>query len=147
MAVETSKERNSHSKLTIEKLNDRKIILSVAYLGGGGGHATMKPRTPLRTSEIFFWRDTLLKMRFQTYIFCSKVPSKCRKWRFRDTNFKTFTGGGMPLDHLELCRRDGLPLTKILATLLNIVAKFMKHSYLTAFQNLLDRKKNDIDKD
>ena len=53
----------------------------------------------------------------------------------------------MPLDHLELCRRDGLPLTKILATLLNIVAKFMKHSYLTAFQNLLDRKKNDIDKD
>ena len=51
---------------------------------------------------------------------------------------------------LELCRHYGPPLTKILATLLNIVAKFMNHSYLTAFQNLLDlldRRKNVIDKD
>ena len=57
-----------------------------AYLGRGGvcGHAP-----PLRTSET----DTLLKMGFQTYIFCSK----CRKCRFRDPNFKTFPGG-MPPD-------------------------------------------------
>ena len=56
-------------------------------------------------SENIFWRDTLLKTGFQTYIFCSKVPSKCRKCRFRD-----------PRTPLQLCRHYGLPLTKILAT-------------------------------
>ena len=35
-------------------------------------------------------------MGFQTYIFCSKVPSKCRKCRFRDPNFKIFSGGHAP---------------------------------------------------
>ena len=35
--------------------------------------------------------------RFQTYIFCSKVSSKCRKCRFRDPNLKKIHGG-MPLD-------------------------------------------------
>ena len=29
--------------------------------------------------------------------FCSKVPSECGKWHFRDTNFKIFRGG-MPPD-------------------------------------------------
>ena len=43
------------------------------------------------------------------------MPSKCRKCRFRDPNFKTFPGG-MPPDPLQLCRHYGLPLTKILAT-------------------------------
>ena len=41
---------------------------------------------PLGTSET----DILLKTGFQTYIFCSKVPSKCRKFHFRDPNFKKF---------------------------------------------------------
>ena len=35
-----------------------------------------------------FLTRTLLEMGFQTYIFCSKVPSKCRKCRFRDPNIK-----------------------------------------------------------
>ena len=42
----------------------------------------MWPWPPLGTSET----DTLFKMGFQTYIFCSKVPSKCRKCHFRDTH-------------------------------------------------------------
>ena len=42
------------------------------------------------------WRDTLLKIGFQTYIFCSKVLSKCRKCRFRDPNFKKFSGVHAP---------------------------------------------------
>ena len=46
---------------------------AVAYLGGGGGCHGM--------SENVF-DETLLKMRFQTYIFC----------RFRDPNFKKFPG-------------------------------------------------------
>ena len=51
---------------------------------GGGVHAA---KAPLGTCET----DTLLKMGFQTYIlFCSKVPSECRKCRFRDQNFKIF---------------------------------------------------------
>ena len=53
----------------------------------------IRPCSPLGTSET----DTLLKMGFQTYIFCSKVPSKCRKCRFRQPNFKIFSGG-MPPD-------------------------------------------------
>ena len=94
---------------------------------------------PLGKSENIFWRDTLLKMGFQTYIFCSKcrkcrfrdpnfkmgfqtnifcakVPSKCRKCRFRDPNFKKIFGGACPQTPLQLCRHYGLPLTKILAT-------------------------------
>ena len=55
-------------------------------------------------------------MGFQTYIFCSKVPSKCRKCRFRDRNFKKCPGGACPRTPLQLCRHYGLPLTKILAT-------------------------------
>ena len=41
----------------------------------------------------YFGRDTLLKVGFQTYIFCSKVPSKCMKCSFRDPNFKNFPVG------------------------------------------------------
>ena len=49
----------------------------------------MRPWPPyVGTSET----DTLLKMGFQTCIFCSKVPSKCRKCSFRDPNFKIFPG-------------------------------------------------------
>ena len=48
----------------------------------------MRRCPPPRKVRKIFWRDTLLKMGFQTYIFCSKVPSKCRKCRFRDPNFK-----------------------------------------------------------
>ena len=78
-------------------------------------------------------------MRFQTYIFCSKVSSKCMKCRFRDLNFKMgfqtyiFCSKAHALkmqempsqrpkfqnvsrDPLQLCRHYGLPLTKILAT-------------------------------
>ena len=44
---------------------------------------------PLAMSEI----DTLLKMGFQIYIFCSK----CRKRRFTDPNFENYPGG-MPPD-------------------------------------------------
>ena len=39
------------------------------------------------------------------------MPSKCRKCRFRDPNFKKFPG-----DPLQLHHHYGLPLTKILAT-------------------------------
>ena len=46
---------------------------------------------PLGTSKTFF-DETLLKMGFQTYIFCSNVPSKCRKCHFRDPKFKQFPG-------------------------------------------------------
>ena len=62
---------------------------AVAYLGGA-----MRPwKSPLGKSKNIFWRDTLLKMGFQTYIVCSKVPSKCKKCRFRDPNFKKFPRG------------------------------------------------------
>ena len=35
-------------------------------------------------------------MGFQTYIFCSNVPSKCRKCRFRDPKFKKYPGEHAP---------------------------------------------------
>ena len=66
------------------------------------------------------FRDPNFKMGFQTNIFCSKVPSKCRKCRFRDPNFKKFPGGACLRTPLQLCRHYGLPLTKILATSLPI---------------------------
>ena len=75
----------------------------------------------LGTSET----DTLLKMGFQTYVFYSKVPSKCRKCRFRDPNFKTFSGGACPRTPLQLCRHYGLRLTKILATPLILLYTFV----------------------
>ena len=46
---------------------------------------------PPRNIQNFFWQDTLLKMGFQTYIFCSKVPSKCRK--FQRPKFQNLFGG------------------------------------------------------
>ena len=67
------------------ELKDRQE--TVAYLGGG-----MPSPPPFGNSENIFLRDALLKMGFQTYIFCSK----CRKCRFRDPNFKKFTGGNAP---------------------------------------------------
>ena len=56
----------------------------------------MWPWPPLGKSENIYWRDTLLKMGFQTNIFCSKVSPKCRKCRFRDPNLKTSSGGHAP---------------------------------------------------
>ena len=52
---------------------------------------------PLGKSENIFWQDTLLKMWFQTYIFCSKVPSKCRKF-FSETQISKNFRGSMPPD-------------------------------------------------
>ena len=49
----------------------------------------------LGTSENIFWRDALLKTGFQN-LFCSKVPSKYRKCRFRDPNLKIFSGRHAP---------------------------------------------------
>ena len=46
-------------------------------------------KVPSKCRKCHF-RDPNFKMAFQTYIFCSKVPSKCRKFRFRDPNFKKF---------------------------------------------------------
>ena len=80
---------------------------AVAYLGGA--------MPPLGKSENIFWRDTLLKIGFQTYIFCSKVPSKCRKCCYRDQNFKKFRGS-MPPDPPTIVSSLWPPLTKILAT-------------------------------
>ena len=54
-------------------------------------------------------------MGFQTYIFCSKVPSKCRKCCYRDQNFKKFRGS-MPPDPPTIVSSLWPPLTKILAT-------------------------------
>ena len=62
-------------------------VYTVAYLGGACGDGS-PPLPPTRKVRTIFWQDTLLKMGFQTYIFCSKVPSKGRKCRFRDPNFK-----------------------------------------------------------
>ena len=45
-------------------------------------------------------------MLFKTFIFCSKVPSKCGKCRFRDPKFKIFPGGhapGAPYLPIEMC--------------------------------------------
>ena len=72
-------------------------------------------KVPSKCRKCHF-RDPNFKMGFQTYIFCSKVPSKCRKCRFRDPNFKQFPGGECPRTPLQLCRHYDLPLTKILAT-------------------------------
>ena len=52
-------------------------------------------KVPSKCRKCHF-RDPNLKMGFQIYIFCSKVPSKCRKCRFRDPNFKHFSGGNAP---------------------------------------------------
>ena len=43
------------------------------------------------------WWDKLLTMWFETFIFCSKVSSKCWKRRFRDPKSKKFAGD-MPPD-------------------------------------------------
>ena len=78
-----------------------------------------------------------LKMRFQTYIFCSNVPSKCRKMPFqrvRDPKLKIFGGGehapGPPYNCV-VTRHYGLPLTKILATLLGLPCRNTDMSSLT----------------
>ena len=47
------------------------------------------------------------QMWFETFRFCSKVSSKCRKCYFREPNFKHFPRG-MPMDPLEICRHFGL---------------------------------------
>ena len=48
-------------------------------------------RSALKIQEMPFQRPKF-QNGFQTYIFCSEVPSKCRKCRFRDP----FPGGGLP---------------------------------------------------
>ena len=73
-----------------------------------------RSKVPSKCRKCHF-RDPNYKIGFQTYIFCSKVPSKCRKCRFRDPNFKKVPGGHDP-GPLQLCRHYGLPLNKILAT-------------------------------
>ena len=95
----------------------------------------MRPCLPTRNVRTFFWRDTLLNMGFQTHIFCSKVPSKCRKCRFK-THFVSET------------RHYGLPLTKILATLLKatiqssgLIQRMYKefcHFYLNEYSSQAD---------
>ena len=93
----------------------------VAYLGGTCGHGP-----PLGKSENIFWRDTLLKMGFQTYsiYFAQKCPQNARnaisethisKWDFKliyfaqkcpqnagnavsETQISKHFRGGMPLD-------------------------------------------------
>ena len=52
---------------------------------GGGGHAAMPP--PRKVRKHFLTRYTV-KNCISTYIFCSKVHSKCRKCRFRDPKFQ-----------------------------------------------------------
>ena len=47
------------------------------------------------------------QMWFETFRFCSKVSSKCRKCHFREPNFKYFLGG-MPPNPVEICRDFGL---------------------------------------
>ena len=105
------------------------------------------PPPPRKVRKHFLTRYTL-KIGFQTYIFCLKVHSKCRKCRFRDPKFqngisklyillksalkmqempfqrpkfqKKIFGGACPRTPLKLCRHYGLPLTKIVATPLTI---------------------------
>ena len=91
----------------------------------------MRPWPPLGKSENIFWRDTLLKMGLQTYIFCSKVSSKCKKCRFRDPNFKQIPGG-MPRTPLQLCRHYCV-LTKILATPLQLFV----HDTILAYDSMV----------
>ena len=110
----------------------------------------MRPCPPPESPKTFFWQDTLLKIGFQTYTFCSKVHLKCRKYRFRDPKFQNgisnpyillksalkmqempfqrpkfqkIYGGACPRTPQKLCRHYGLPLTKSLATPL-----FMRHA-------------------
>ena len=86
---------------------------SVAYLGGA-----MRPCPPPRkVRKHFLTRYTVKNGISNLYILLKlKVPSKCRKCRFRDPNFKKIFGGACPQTPLQLCRHYGLPLTKILAT-------------------------------
>ena len=116
------------------------IRYAVAYLGGA---MRPWPPPPRKVRKHFLTRYTL-KIGFQTYIFCLKVHSKCRKCRFRDPKFqngisklyillksalkmqempfqrpkfqKISGGAWSPRTPLKLCRHYGLPLTKILAT-------------------------------
>ena len=112
-SIEWSHEHLSMTNIWTRLLVKEKQNLSIcavhsSVFRGGAVHSAVHSSV--------FWRDTLLKMGFQTYIFWSKVLSKCRKCGFRDPNFKKFSGGGgMPPDPLQLCRYYGLPLTKILA--------------------------------
>ena len=96
------------------------------------------PSLPLGKSENIFWQDTLLKMGFQTYIFCSKVPSKCRKCRFRDPNFKmgfqTYIFCSKVPSKCRKCRFvTGFPLTKILATPLDMYVTTSKPEETSKF--------------
>ena len=106
----------------------KRLIRSSVFRGWAMPHAP----TPLGKSENIFWQDTLLKMGFQNYIFCSK----CRKCRFRDPNFKKFSGEACPRIPLKLCRHYGLLLTKILAKITADTYQPLctKGWYVSAFQ-------------
>ena len=96
-------------------------------------------KVPSKCRKCHF-RDPNFKMGFQTYIFCSNVPSKCRKCRyFSETQIsKNFR------THLQLCRHYGLPLTKILATpLLDMVMETVQYVHIfSIIPCLLLRKHN-----
>ena len=92
MAVETSKERNSHSKLTIEKLNDRKIILSVAYLGGGGACDHETPHPPPNVRNFFLTRYTVKNAISNLYILL-KSAFKMQEMTFQRHKFQNIYGG------------------------------------------------------
>ena len=58
-----------------------------------GGHAAMPPPLPPRkVRKHFLTRYTVKTGISNLYI----LPSKCRKCRFRDPNFKIFLGGHAP---------------------------------------------------
>ena len=86
------------------------MLIPVAYLGGGTRQCP--PPSPLGKSENIFWRDTLLKLGFRTYIFCPQNAGNA----VSETQISKYFWGAMPPDPLQLCRHYGLPLTKILAT-------------------------------
>ena len=46
-------------------------------------------------------RNTVKNAILDLHISCSKVPSKCRKYRFRLPKFKNFPGGHTPRNALE----------------------------------------------
>ena len=71
------------------------------------------PPPPIGTSET----DTLLRMVFQTYN-AQKYSQNAGNAVSETQIPKHFPGGGHFPHSLQLCRHYGLPLTKILATLL-----------------------------
>ena len=76
---------------------------------------------PPRNVRKFFWRDTLLNVLLNgisnLYILL-KSALKMQVMPFQRPKFQNISGEACPQTPRELCRHYGLPLTKILATLL-----------------------------